>query len=92
MTYKTGDTLELRTGISEKLREKLARIRDLLSKEEVLTISQTLEQMADIALEKIDPLPKKPTKLKSDVLRRKTSRDVWRERPGPKPTPAVTRN
>jgi 5-methylcytosine-specific restriction endonuclease McrA len=54
------DRLELKIGISQALAEKLKRVQDLESQrtQSVATLEQTLEAMADIYLERNDPVIK----------------------------------
>ncbi len=60
LTYRGDDLIELRTGVSEKTMENLERIKDLLSQREKrsVTLAEALAVMAEITLNKLDPLRK----------------------------------
>ena len=56
--YVAEERMELKLGISEALLKKLKRIQDLESKKTAASLEQTLETMADLYLQKNDPLEK----------------------------------
>ncbi|MBY0471979.1 HNH endonuclease, partial [bacterium] len=56
--YVAEERVELKLGISEALLKKLKRIQDLESKKSAASLEQTLEAMADLYLQKNDPLEK----------------------------------
>ncbi|MBY0470573.1 HNH endonuclease [bacterium] len=56
--YVAEERVELKLGISEALLKKLKRIQDLESKKTAASLEQTLEAMADLYLQKNDPLEK----------------------------------
>ncbi|MBY0471447.1 HNH endonuclease [bacterium] len=56
--YVAEERVELKLGISEALLKKLKRIQDLESKKAAASLEQTLEAMADLYLQKNDPLEK----------------------------------
>ena len=60
LNYKDDNLSELRVGLNEETRKNLERIRDLLSQKNgrAVTLSECLEQMTKIVLEKMDPLKK----------------------------------
>ena len=56
--YVAEERVELKLGISEALLQKLKRIQDLESKKAAASLEETLEAMADLYLQKNDPLEK----------------------------------
>ena len=56
--YVAEERVELKLGISEALLKKLKRIQDLESKKSAASLEQALEAMADLYLQKNDPLEK----------------------------------
>jgi predicted RNA-binding Zn ribbon-like protein len=58
--YVTGERLELKLGVSEALMKKLERIKDLVSqkKQNAATFESAIEELAELYLERNDPLRK----------------------------------
>ncbi len=60
LKYKTAERLELSFGISEKLSEKLKKVKDLLAQKraKVVCTEEALEALVDDYLERHDPIKK----------------------------------
>lgn len=73
MRFVGEDRLELKLGISEALRENLIRIQDLNSQRlgRAMSLEESLEAMAELFLEKNDPVRKAER-----VLKKKSSSAV----------------
>jgi hypothetical protein len=58
--YVTEDRMELKVGVSEKVHRELKRVQDLLCQKtgKAATLEETLAAMAEVYLEKHDPLKK----------------------------------
>ncbi len=72
LKFKDEDLSELRVGLNEETRKNLERILDLLSqkKEQAVTLSECLQQMTEIVLEKIDPVKKAERAMKRSTAKR----------------------
>ncbi len=72
LNFKDEDLSELRVGLNEETRKNLERIRDLLSQQRgrAVTLSECLEQMTEIVLEKIDPIKKAERAIKRSTAKR----------------------
>ena len=72
LNYKDEGLSELRVGLNEETRKNLERIRDLLSQKKgrAVTLSECLEQMTKIVLEKIDPIKKAERAMKRSTVKR----------------------
>ncbi len=72
LNYKDEDLSELRVGLNEDTRKNLERIRDLLSQKtsRAVTLSECLEEMTKIVLEKIDPVKKAERAIKRSTAKR----------------------
>ena len=72
LNYKDEDLSELRVGLNEETRKNLERILDLLSQKtgRAVSLSECLDQMTKIVLEKIDPLKKAERAMRRSTAKR----------------------
>jgi len=85
------DRLEFRIGISKKLHEKMIRIQDLESQRlrRAVSLEKTLDAMADVYLEKKDPVIKAERVLKKLSIVRRTNQPINSNIPNRVPISAV---